>query len=664
MGSSWRRGTSSSGRLDDGAREKAMQTNRIVILLLVVLSISGCATLSKITGSIGPEYKQDKVDEFHAKTKELHSKLKSIGDKIAELRNRVGAVVKGDISYDKIKEDVNKLKGMVATVKEIPKKVKDLVMTAKQMLMEAPQKYAGPQALHLPKKVKLIKKSIAVLKEIPSVCKGIAMEGVALTKCVGGLASGSAAQCDEKSLVAKADPTSTTATSDSGTGTDAKGEAASGGIVPTLGKGLTKPKTGKAKLPGGLLIKSAPTGAHVKLDGRKQMGKTPLTIGNLKPGKHVVQLQKGILKFRGTAVVVSDKYSTVTLTLVKPKGRLDIQSRPAEASIFLDGKEVGKTPRIIRDVEAGEHEIVLQSKGYIPMKKRVRLGVKKLRKLVRIKLRRAGEIRVTSTPNGAVVFIDGKKSGQTPLDLSIAPGRRHIKVELSGHSAVTQKVRVEAGKKAEVAVRLEMTEEEKQRRAALAAKKRAAEEARRRAALEAKKRAEVLAKKRAEELAKKRAEEEKRRREEEKRRVAAESAYKKKLLAYESTMAPVRKKRRRKSILAFSLLGGGVALAAASGILLGLGKQQGDEAHAKYTAVANFNQSDIDKHREHIESGRTKMIVGGVLAGVATAAIGYSIFAFISRPNVEERPKRNGPLSAFRVSPMVQNVGIVVSSQF
>ena len=487
------------------------------------------------------------------------------------------------------------------------------------------------------------------------------MEGVALTKCVGGLASGSTAQCDERTLVAKAKVPSST---DSSEPVVATGEATSDESGAATEKTPSKPEPLKKGPPGGLLIKSEPSGAYVKLDGRKQKGTTPLTVGNLKPGKHVVQLRKGILKYQGTAVVVPDKYSTVTLTLVKPKGRLEVQSRPAEAVIILDGKYAGKTPKIIRDVEAGEHELVLHLKGYVSKKKKMRLGAKQLRKLIRVRFKRAGDIMVTSKPKGAVVFINGEKSGQTPLTLSISPGRHRIKVELPGHSAVTQKVRVKAGKKAEVVLQLEMTEDEKQRLAAIAARKRAEEEARRRAEFEAKKHAETEAKKRAEALAKKQAAEEKRRREEERRKAAAEAAYQKKLLAHEQATAPVRKKRRRKSILAYSFLGGGVAVAAASGVLIGLGKKQGDEAHAKYKAVEIFQQSELDKHRNDIDSARTMMLVGAVLAGVATAAIGYSVYEFISRPNVGERPKREGVLSAFRVSPTFQNVGIVVGSQF
>jgi hypothetical protein len=45
-------------------------------------------------------------------------------------------------------------------------------------------------------------------------------------------------------------------------------------------------------------------------------------------------------------------------------GRLNVDSRPAGARVFLDGKLIGATPIAVASVSAGEHGIRLELEGY------------------------------------------------------------------------------------------------------------------------------------------------------------------------------------------------------------------------------------------------------------------------------------------------------------
>ncbi len=53
-----------------------------------------------------------------------------------------------------------------------------------------------------------------------------------------------------------------------------------------------------------------------------------------------------------------------------------------------------------------------------------------------------GYLRITSTPDGASISIDGKEKGKTPLLLAIAPGKHTIVASLSAYDSVTQTVEV------------------------------------------------------------------------------------------------------------------------------------------------------------------------------------------------------------------------------
>ena len=483
------------------------------ILMVGLLGTSGCALFSKL-GDLGPKYEPDRVDDFHAQAKALHSSLTRIGERIAGLRHRIARVVKGDVSFESIKGEVQNLEKMVGIVKRLPSRAINLLKTAKQMLVEAPKQYAGPQALHLPKKVELIKESITTLKEIPSACKNILMEGVALTKCVGGLSSGSTANCDARALVASKgnavgakkvpykDWPGSSKPSRGRPGSSEPYQGLPGSREPSSRNPVVGRNPARRGPPGGLLVKSRPTGAQVFLDGQKASGTTPLTLRNLSSGKHLLELKKDFLRYRGDVRVMGGRYSTVTAALRKVRVNLEIISTPPEAQIYIGRRRKGKTPRILKGLPAGEHVINLRMAGYITVSRKIRLGVDDGMKTVSINLERAGFLTVRSVPAGAEVFLDGRRVGRSPVKLTASQGTHTVKLEMKDHGPVTRRVTFKAGSAAKTTFRLELTRAERQRRAE--EKKKRAEEKKRRA--EEKKKLAEEKKQRAEEKKKQRAE--------------------------------------------------------------------------------------------------------------------------------------------------------------
>lgn len=104
---------------------------------------------------------------------------------------------------------------------------------------------------------------------------------------------------------------------------------------------------------------------------------------------------------------------------------------------------------------------------------------------------------------------------------------------------------------------------------------------------------------------------------------------------------------RTKTILAYSTLGLGAALAVGAAVMYGVGVTQGDEAHEAYGATRV--QSEIDAHYEDVEAARTKLVVGHVLVGAAAAALGVSIYAFITRSSGQESQEK--PRAGVSLSP-------------
>ena len=99
--------------------------------------------------------------------------------------------------------------------------------------------------------------------------------------------------------------------------------------------------------------------------------------------------------------------------------------------------------------------------------------------------------------------------------------------------------------------------------------------------------------------------------------------------------------RRIRTIVAYTTLGLGVALAGSAAVLYGVGLSKGGEAHEAYGAASV--QSEIDRHYEDVEVAQRMVVAGHVLAGAAVAVLGVSIYAFVTRPNVLEARELAGP---------------------
>ncbi len=126
---------------------------------------------------------------------------------------------------------------------------------------------------------------------------------------------------------------------------------------------------------GKLLVKSTPSGAQVRVDGRVR-GKTPLILREL-PLKVVrITIEHGGFHSEEQRVALSAAKPTVTvdakLTPLAPPapvattGSLVIESRPAGARAFLDGQDIGTTPVSLPDVAPGPHRVRIEMAGFSP----------------------------------------------------------------------------------------------------------------------------------------------------------------------------------------------------------------------------------------------------------------------------------------------------------
>jgi len=184
---------------------------------------------------------------------------------------------------------------------------------------------------------------------------------------------------------------------------------------------------------GDIYVKTNPSGADIYLDNI-QTGKTsPATLQDVAAGKHFIKVIKG--KYIGTksVTVKANDIITENITLEKAKGGLKIYSNPPEAEIYIDGQSYGTTPKIIKQLSVGEHQLVLKKGTYDNFSKTVQVNFNSFQK-VNAKLKRLGALSIKSNPPNADIFINGKSYGRTPQRINnLLSGNYKVSVKKDGY---------------------------------------------------------------------------------------------------------------------------------------------------------------------------------------------------------------------------------------
>jgi len=156
---------------------------------------------------------------------------------------------------------------------------------------------------------------------------------------------------------------------------DASGRAPSPGAAKPSASAAGRAPAARSAALGKLLVKSTPSGAQVRVDGRVR-GKTPLILRDL-PLKVVrVTVEHGGFHAEEQRVALTAARPTVTvdakLTPLAPPapvattGSLLIESRPTGARVFLDGQDLGTTPVSVPEVAPGAHRVRIEMAGFSP----------------------------------------------------------------------------------------------------------------------------------------------------------------------------------------------------------------------------------------------------------------------------------------------------------
>nr|WP_320162481.1 PEGA domain-containing protein [uncultured Methanoregula sp.] len=143
--------------------------------------------------------------------------------------------------------------------------------------------------------------------------------------------------------------------------------------------------------------------------------------------------------------------STPTTTPPVQNGAIYAQSTPNGAQIYMNGNFYGYSPITIPNLPPGSYSMKATLSGYSPNTNLVTVNVGQTAFYSPVlqqspqPSRSTGTVSVTSSPDHALVYVDGVYQGKAPLTVTLYPGSHTFRLSLSGYNDYTTTVYVNGG---------------------------------------------------------------------------------------------------------------------------------------------------------------------------------------------------------------------------
>ena len=188
----------------------------------------------------------------------------------------------------------------------------------------------------------------------------------------------------------------------------------------------------------------ADEGADIYLNGEK-VG-TGSWSGVLNADVYNVECRKDKHKsVSETITIVENKEQTIRLKSPAPiMGTLTVVSSPLNALITIDGKEYGVTPGSI-DLLIGTHTVTLTRENYKSVVTTVEIREDETTEC-NTKLNKIANVTINSTPNGAHLYINGKRVGSTPKTMELESGDYNFLLAKESYHDFEKRVHVDISK--------------------------------------------------------------------------------------------------------------------------------------------------------------------------------------------------------------------------
>ena len=199
------------------------------------------------------------------------------------------------------------------------------------------------------------------------------------------------------------------------------------------------------KKPGRILI-SLPDGIDATFrTGERLLAATSGEEFELKPGKHVLRIESAryldyILEIDVEGAGVLQEFSP---ELIPGWAEVTLNTNPTGAEVFVGGERISETP-VVAEIMAGTVVLELRKPGYKTWSQSLIVEANQPQELPLIELlEQEGVVKVSSTPAGATITVDGQYQGAAPIEIELDKGASYrIEARLTGYAAAKQTVRI------------------------------------------------------------------------------------------------------------------------------------------------------------------------------------------------------------------------------
>ncbi len=161
-------------------------------------------------------------------------------------------------------------------------------------------------------------------------------------------------------------------------------------------------------------------------------------------GTHIVTFSdsRGVEKVQ-TVIIENGKKVFLKSGISQTASFLDIETEPPGALVYVDGALAGNSPLSAISVKEGAHTLFIKDprEFHRPLSMTVRVAAGERKRVHASLTPYPASISIATRPPGALVFLDGTKTGTSPLQLrNVAAGPHRLRFEKKGYVPVEKKI--------------------------------------------------------------------------------------------------------------------------------------------------------------------------------------------------------------------------------